>query len=134
MKSHLYHLQININPVNLPFYKDLMAFMGWSVIFETEEIAGFTSGGEASLWFLKSQSNNQNNYDGVGVNHISLKVEEMENVDEVMEHLRLKNIEMLFDTPKHRPEFAAGENETYYQIMFESPDKVLFEVVYTGAK
>ena len=27
-----------------------------------------------------------------------------------------------------------SESETYYQVMFESPDKVLFEVVYTGAK
>lgn len=134
MKSHFYHLQININQTNLPFYKDLMNFMGWNVIFETEEMAGFTSGGDGSLWFLKSQNNGQSNYDGVGINHISLRVEEQKNVDEVMEHLKSKNIEMLFDTPKHRPEFAMSENETYYQIMFESPDKILFEIVYTGKK
>lgn len=134
MKSHLSHLQININPTNLPFYKDLMNFMGWNVIFETEEMAGFTSGGEASIWFLKSQNNEQNNYDGFGVNHISLGVTEMKNVDEVMEHLKSNGVEMLFGTPKHRPEFAMSDKETYYQIMFETPDKMLFEVVYTGAK
>lgn len=134
MKSHLNHLQININPTNLSFYKDLMRFLGWTPIMESEEMAGFSSGGEASLWFLKSQNTAQHNYDGYGVNHIGIKVEELKNVDEAMAYLKSKNIEMLFDTPKHRPEFAQNETETYYQIMFESPDKILFEVVYTGAK
>ncbi len=134
MKSHLNHLQININPTNLPFYKEFMAFLGWTLIMESEEMAGFTSGGEASLWFLKSQNNEQNNYDGFGVNHIGIKVEELKNVDEATAYLKTKNIEMLFGTPKHRPEFAMSETETYYQIMFKSPDNMLFEIVYTGTK
>ncbi len=37
-------------------------------------------------------------------------------------------------TPRHRPEFSQGPDQTYYQVMFESPDRVLFEVVYTGPK
>ncbi len=134
MKSHLNHLQININPENLSFYKDLMQFLGWNIIMESEGMAGFTSGKEASLWFLKSQNNEQHNYDGFGVNHIGIKVEELKNVDEAEAFLKSKDIKMLFGTPKHRTEFAMSENETYYQIMFESPDKVLFEIVYTGVK
>lgn len=134
MKSHLYHLQINIDYKNISFYKDLMTFMGWNVIFEDAGVIGYTNGGDGSLWFLESKSKQQTNYDNLGMNHISLRVEEMENVDEVMKHLKSKNVEMLFDTPKHRPEFAMSENETYYQIMFESPDKILFEIVYTGIK
>ncbi|HRN69742.1 MAG TPA: hypothetical protein PLS49_01030 [Candidatus Woesebacteria bacterium] len=134
MKSHFYHLQININYNNISFYKDLMTFMGWNVIFEGEGVVGYTAGGDGSVWFIKNESNEQTNYDNLGVNHISFRVEELKNVDEVMEHVKSKNIQMLFDTPKHRPEFAQSENETYYQIMFESSDKILFEVVYTGAK
>jgi hypothetical protein len=34
----------------------------------------------------------------------------------------------------HRPEFSMSTEETYYQVMFESPDRILFEVVYTGTK
>lgn len=41
---------------------------------------------------------------------------------------------MIFDTPRHRPEFASNESETYYQIIFETPDKVQVEIVYIGAK
>ena len=40
----------------------------------------------------------------------------------------------LFETPRHRPDFAHGEDTTYYQVMFESPDRILFEIVYTGPK
>ena len=58
----------------------------------------------------------------------------IENVHDVKSYLEKNNIVMLFDTPRHRPEFVSNKNETYYQIMFESPDKILFEVVYIGLK
>ena len=38
---------------------------------------------------------------------------------------------MLFETPRYRPDFSSEPN-TYYQIMFESPDRILFEIVYVG--
>ena len=47
-------------------------------------------------------------------------------------------VELVFETPHHRPEIIAGtggpEGFTYYQVMFASPDNLLFEVVYTGPK
>jgi hypothetical protein len=49
-------------------------------------------------------------------------------------YLREHNVQPLFETPRHRPEFSAGPDQTYYQVMFESPDRILFEVVYTGPK
>jgi hypothetical protein len=63
-----------------------------------------------------------------------LRVAETKDVDTVKDFLEEKNTRMLFDTPKHRPEFSSQEDETYYQIMFESPDKILWEVVYIGKK
>jgi hypothetical protein len=48
--------------------------------------------------------------------------------------LRERGVGLLFGTPQHRPEFAQGEDQTYYQVMFESPDRILLEVVYTGPK
>jgi hypothetical protein len=55
-------------------------------------------------------------------------------VDTVAAFLRRKNVPALFGTPRHRPEFAEGEGQTYYQVMFTSPDHVLLEVVYIGPK
>lgn len=134
MKSFLYHLQINIDPKNLDFYMKLMTFMGWSAIFENTEMAGYKNGTNGDLWFIKASKTSQNDYDAPGVNHISLKVETKQNVDEVKDYLTSNNISMLFNTPKHRSEFVTSEDQTYYQIMFESPDKILFEVVYIGPK
>lgn len=42
--------------------------------------------------------------------------------------------DLLFGTPQHRPDFAADDAHTYYQVMFASPDRILLEVVYTGPK
>ena len=55
-------------------------------------------------------------------------------VDETVEFLRNLGVTLLFDTPRHRPEFAGGEDQTYYQVMFETPDRILLEVVYIGPK
>lgn len=134
MKSHLYHLQINIDFQNREFYKGLLEFMGWEMIFENDEVFGYTSASSGDMWFVKANNNQENDYDAKGVNHISLRVSATADVDRVKDFLESDGVKMMFDTPKHRPEFASSESETYYQIMFESPDKVLFEVVYLGEK
>jgi predicted lactoylglutathione lyase len=70
----------------------------------------------------------------MGVNHIAIATSSQGEVDEAAGYLKNNNIAALFGTPCHRPDFASSESETYYQVMFESPDGVLFEIVYTGPK
>ncbi len=135
MKSYFYHLQINIDfEQNNQFYKDLMQYLGWNIIFEGDGMFGFRSDTTGDVWFLNSQKKEIMDYDMVGVNHISIRVEEQSNIDQILEFLKQRNIQSLFDTPRHRPEFTAKENETYYQIIFETPDKIQFEIVYIGKK
>ena len=134
MKSHLYHLQVNIDKENLSFYHQFMSFMGWQVIFQDDSMAGFKSHSTGDLWFVPKMADARNNYDGNGVNHISLRVDSLDDVNKVADYLQKNGVTTLFETPRHRPEFASGEKETYYQVMFESPDKILFEVVYVGVK
>lgn len=111
-----------------------MDYLGWSVIMEDKDFAGYRSKNNGDLWFVKSMKNKKSDYDTYGVNHIALKVAKQNDVDDVAKHLQEKGTKLLFNTPRHRPEFSASESETYYQIMFESPDKVLFEIVYIGPK
>lgn len=134
MKSHFSHIQVNIDFANMAFYKDLMTLLGWSVIFEMDGIAGYKSGKDGDIWFLQAKTGEQGNYDNVGVNHIGIRVEKQKDVNAVVKFLKEKDISPLFETPKHRPDFSSKETETYYQVMFESPDKVLFEIFYTGPK
>ena len=66
------------------------------------------------------------------MNHLGLLVQSQAEVDQMVEYLRERNIVPLFDTPRHRPEYSQDSEHTYYQVMFESPDRILFEVVYMG--
>lgn len=134
MQTSLAHLQVNIRPDNLPFYRDLFAFLGWNTLYEADGTLGTGGQNGASLWFITEANNAANDYDGPGVNHIGISAPSQADVDAADAYLKGKGVPALFETPRHRPEFSANESETYYQVMFESPDKVLFEVVYTGPK
>lgn len=133
MKSYLNHIQVNIDFENIRFYKDLMEFLGWNNITDAPEIVGYSSGTTGSIWFLPKQKDVVNDYDGPGMNHVGIGVDSIGPIDEITTFLHKIGVETLFGTPKYRPEFS-GDDKIYYQVMFETPDKVLFEVVCAGPK
>lgn len=133
MKTHLGHLQFCISAENLGFYRDLMGFLGWDVIYDGNGMLGVGSG-QTSLWFGPKTNDGTNDYDAPGLNHIGIGAESQADVDATAGYLGGHGIAALFETPRHRPEFSSGDGMTYYQVMFESPDRILFEVVYTGPK
>lgn len=139
VQTHFSHLQVNIDPANLGFYRDLFGFLGWTPIMENESMIGLGSGGAESrrfesLWFIAAANGSSNDYDGAGMNHIGISADSQSDIDATAAYLGEHGVAPLFETPRHRPDFAGDEDQTYYQVMFESPDRVLFEVVYTGPK
>ncbi|HEX6031602.1 MAG TPA: VOC family protein [Tepidiformaceae bacterium] len=134
METTFGHLQINVRPENLGFYRELMGFLGWATLADGEGYMGFGEKNGASLWFIAGANDAENDYDGRGVNHIGIGAASQADVDATVAYLQQKGVPPLFETPRHRPDFSASEDQTYYQVMFESPDRVLFEVVYTGPK
>lgn len=134
MQSQLAHLQVNVQPTNMPFYKDLFTFLGWKPLYEDDSTLGVGGKNGASLWFSGQMKDAGNDYDGPGVNHLGIGTESQADIDAAAAYLTERGVPALFETPRHRPEFAGAEDQTYYQVMFESPDRVLFEIVYTGPK
>lgn len=135
MQTTIGHIQFNVHQSSLPFYRDLMAFLGWQTLYDVDEMLGVSAAGGSSLWFSAySVKEVSNDYDGPGMNHFAFGAASQEDVDAVAAHLSEHGVDLLFGTPCHRPEFAESEAHTYYQVMFESPDRILFEVVYTGLK
>lgn len=134
MNTNLYHIQVNVAPDNIPFYKDLTGLLGLSVIHEGDGMLGVAGPNGASAWFIGAANSATNDYDGPGMNHVGFHVDAQADVDTAVNFLNERGVPALFETPRHRPEFAQGPTQTYYQVMFESPDRVLFEVVYTGPK
>ncbi|MBK7723729.1 MAG: VOC family protein [Dehalococcoidia bacterium] len=134
MKSKLGHIELKIDTANTGFYKELLGFLGWETIWEGEGMLGLGGSDGASLWFGSGANAAVNDYDGRGVNHLGISVDSQADVDAFAAYLSGKGVPALFETPRHRPEFAGAEDQTYYQVMFESPDRILFEVVYSGPK
>jgi hypothetical protein len=134
MKSQAGHLQINVKQANIPFYKELFTFLEWAVLCDEPTMLGVGDPHGVSLWFAGEMKDVRNDYDGPGTNHIAIAVAAQADVDQAVEYLKTHSVPALFDTPRHRPEFCGSDKDTYYQVMFESPDKLLFEIVYTGPK
>ncbi len=141
MKSHFAHSQLNVRAENLPFYRDLVGFLGWKTILDGGAEGGFfvVSGEHNEVLIFNGHPNNAtNDYDGPGMNHLAFGVNAQADVDTAVTYLQERGIPPLFETPRHRPEIIAGiggsADATYYQVMFRSPDNLLFEVVYTGPK
>jgi len=134
LETQLSHIQVNVQQANLPFYRDIMAFLDWQVVYGDDSMLGVADKNGSSLWFVGQIKDVGNDYDGPGVNHLAIAPRAQADVDTVAAYLKERGVELLFDTPRHRPEFASSEDQTYYQVMFESPDRLLLEVVYTGPK
>jgi catechol 2,3-dioxygenase-like lactoylglutathione lyase family enzyme len=134
MQSKLGHLQINIHLENGCLYKEFFAFLGWRLIYDQNNVIGFSASNGVDFWFKKCTKDLPNDYDGVGTNHIAIAVEHQGDVDLVVKFLKQHGIGELFGTPCHRPERVDIPGHTMYHVMFESPDRILFEVVYRGPK
>lgn len=135
ISSQFGHMQVNVHPANISFYKDLFSFLGWHVLYEeANTMLGLASAGGPSIWFTAAPKETPNDYDGVGVNHLAIQTTAQADVDATAAFLAERSIPALFETPRHRAEFSAGDGKTYYQVMFETPDRLLIEVVYEGPK
>jgi catechol 2,3-dioxygenase-like lactoylglutathione lyase family enzyme len=132
-KSNFSHVVAWIDLKNIGFYKDLFQFLEWSVLYDDPKMLGVGDEHGGSLWFGEATKDVKNDYDAKGVNHIGIAVKNQGDVDATVDFLKKRSTPSLFETPRHRPEFS-GPDSTYYQVMFESPDRLLFEVVYTGPK
>ena len=131
METHLGHVVFGVAAEHQSFYKELLEFLGWGLIYDSPDMCGLGDKIHTSMWFGRPPKSHVNDYDGAGVNHVGIHTALLADVDAAAVYLRGRGVVMLFDTPRHRPEFA-GAGTTYYQIMFESPDRILFEIVYTG--
>src|SRR5258708_6921856 len=103
MKSYIDHIQLFIDYKNIDFYKNLLQFLGWKIFMEKDDEVGLRSNKNVDLWISGAMKKGQNDYDKIGMNHLSMCVEHQKDVDAVRTYLEKQNIKMLFGTPKHRP-------------------------------
>lgn len=134
MQTTLGHLVFGIDPDNRGFYRDLFSFLGWQTLYDAEGMLGMADSNSLSVWFGDRLKDTANDYDGPGLNHFAISTTTQADVDAAAVWLTERGIAHLFETPRHRPEFAGDDAYTYYQVMFETPDRILAEIVYIGPK
>ena len=134
MTTQIGHLQYNIQPENVGFYRDLMGHLGWETLYDDHGMLGCGSGTGQSVWFSPTSSTETANSDALGLNHLAFAAASVEDVDQLAAWLTEHGTTALYETPRHRPDFSGSDDDTYYQVMFTSPDGILFEMVYIGPK
>ena len=134
MQTKFGHLVFSIDTANISFYRDMFAFLGWQLLYEAEGMLGVGDSNGVSLWFGSATRSVANHYDGPGMNHFAVSTAAQADVDAAVAYLGERGIAPVFETPRHRPDFTFDEASTYYQVMFETPDRILVEIVYTGPK
>ena len=134
MQTKLGHLVFGIDDKNRGFYRDLLSFLGWQVLYDGDGMLGVIDNAGVSMWFGNATKDVANDYDGPGMNHFAIATATQADVDAVAAYLAERGVTHLFETPRHRPDFSQAEGSTYSQVMFETPDRILVEIVYIGPK
>ena len=52
MRAQVYHLQINVRDakVSLPFYRELLGYLEYRTVYQTDTVAGFSAGSGTDIW------------------------------------------------------------------------------------
>jgi len=132
IRSRVVHIILNVKTENLGFYRDFFRWLGWDILRDQPAKFGASDRNGACVWVVSPAKDVHNDYDGAGMNHLAVIVDDQQDVDRACAFLEQNGIRPLFETPRHRPEFCHVLNQTYYQVMFESPDGILLEVYYKG--
>jgi glyoxylase I family protein len=131
VKAELYHLQINVRDaaVSLPFYQELLGYLEYRTVYQSETVAGF-SGRGADIWVIAAHPAHAAHgfhRKRTGLNHVALRVERREDVDRFRgEFMAPRHLAALYQTPREFPEYRPG----YYAVFFEDPDRLKLEIVH----
>ena len=130
--SALHHVDLVVSSIqrSLPFYRDLLAPLGFHRIGEVEgergETIWYLSGAGCSLGLREAQSESERPYDRyrVGLHHLALEAGSRAAVDERADWLRAQGVEI--ESGPEEFSYVPG----YYAVFFYDPDGIKLEIVH----
>lgn len=131
MNTTFNHLSFNVSDAkkSLPFYKELLTFLGYSVVSESPDHLGMRNS-PTDVWISETDSKFKAkgfHRKSTGINHICFGVKSRAEVDKFNnEFLKKRKIPALYNSPKAFPEYT----KDYYAVYFEDPDRIKIEVAY----
>ncbi|MBI2798472.1 VOC family protein [Candidatus Saccharibacteria bacterium] len=130
MKAAIGHIGINLSNSNesFKFWKELLGYLGFKVIPDGDDHFDAIDGRSYLCVSVTDSKYKKNSFHRkqTGLNHIALRVDSAEYVDEFVQgFLEPHNIKPLYGGAKAYPEYVDG----YYAVYFEDPDRIKIEVV-----
>jgi catechol 2,3-dioxygenase-like lactoylglutathione lyase family enzyme len=128
--SALHHIDLVVSSIerSLPFYRDLLAPLGFHRIGEVEgergETIWYLSGADCSIGLRESQSEGPFDRYRVGLHHLALEAGSRAVVNERAEWLRAQGAEI--ESGPEEYSYVPG----YYAVFFYDPDGIKLEIVH----
>jgi glyoxylase I family protein len=128
--SGVHHVDLVVSSIerSLPFYRDLLAPLGYHRISEVEGERGETiwyfSGPGSSIGLRQAQSLGGHDRYQVGLHHVALEAISRAAVDE--RHAWLVGTGAEVETPPQEYSYVPG----YYAVFFYDPDGIKLEIVH----
>ena len=128
--SALHHVDLVVSSIerSLPFYRDLLAPLGFHRIGEVEgergETIWYISGADCSIGLRESQSEGPFDRYRVGLHHLALEAGSRAVVNERAEWLRAQGAEI--ESGPEEYSYVPG----YYAVFFYDPDGIKLEIVH----
>jgi catechol 2,3-dioxygenase-like lactoylglutathione lyase family enzyme len=126
----VHHVDLVVSSIerSLPFYRDLLAPLGFHRIGEVEgergETIWYLSGADCSIGLRESQSEGPFDRYRVGLHHLALEAGSRAVVNERAEWLRAQGAEI--ESGPEEYSYVPG----YYAVFFYDPDGIKLEIVH----
>jgi len=126
------HIQLTVNDLQraMPFYEEVLAFMGMHAVVKNPEFL-YMIGGRTAVAVARSSAENRAavfDQRRIGLHHVCFRARSREDVDALYAFLRERDVKIV--RPPEEGTWAPG----YYSLLFEDPEGIRLEVNYVPGK
>lgn len=126
------HIQLTVNDLQraMPFYEEVLAFMGMQAVVKNPEFL-YMIGGRTAVAIARSSAENRDaafDQRRIGLHHVCFRSRSREDIDALYAFLRERNVRIVH--PPEEGTWAPG----YYSLLFEDPEGIRLEVNYVPGK
>jgi catechol 2,3-dioxygenase-like lactoylglutathione lyase family enzyme len=126
------HIQLTVNDLEraMPFYEEVLAFMGLQAVVKNPELLYMIGGRTAVAIARSSPENRAAAFDQrrIGLHHVCFRARSREDVDALHAFLRARDVKIV--RPPTEGPWAPG----YYSVLFEDPEGIRLEVNFVPGK
>lgn len=126
------HIQLTVNDLQraMPFYEEVLAFMGLQAVVKNPEFL-YMIGGRTAVAITRSSPGNRGaafDQRRIGLHHVCFRARSRDDIDALHAFLRERGVKIV--RPPEEGTWAPG----YYSLLFEDPEGIRLEVNFVPGK